>query len=258
VNLEIELKIMAFSGKRVLVTGGANGLGLEIVRKFHGSKATVLILDHDVNQLAKVKAEFPDVITIVADLGNWDETRKAVEKVLSTGGPIHHLVNNAAVDRRESFMDASPENFDYIFGINVKAIMNVSQVVAKGLIDAGVAGTIVNISSVYGKFAIQNVEIPIYCATKASVTMLTKCMALELGPKNIRVNAVCPQYMITNMTREYIGAHPDTFETIINRQAIKRFLKPEETADSVLFLSSPSSSMITGHDLYVDGGYTIN
>jgi len=242
---------MAFIGKRVLVTGGANGLGLEIVRKFLGCNATsVVVLDKDVEQLAKVKSEFPSVITVTADLSNWDETRKALETV----GPIDHLVNNAGVNRRESFMNVSSQNIDFIFGINFKAIVNVSQVIAKGMIDRGTGGTIVNISSLFGKMALQ--DISVYCASKSAVIMMTQCMALELGSSNIRVNAVCPQYMITPLTKDYIEKNPEKFDAIIDRQSHKRFLTPQETADSVIFLSSPQSSMITGQALNVDGGYS--
>jgi len=241
---------VSFSGKRVLVTGGANGLGLEIVKKFRAGNAIVIILDKDEVQLKNVKAEFPDITTITADLLNWEETKKALANI----GPIDHLVNNAGVNRREGFMNVSSENIDFIFGINFKAIVNVSQTIAKGMIEKGTGGTIVNISSLFGKLALENISM--YCASKSAVIMLTQCMALELGSSNIRVNAVCPQYMITPLTKDYIEKNPEKFDAIIDRQANKRFLTPQETADSVIFLSSPASSMITGQALNVDGGFS--
>ena len=98
--------------------------------------------------------------------------------------------------------------------------------------------------------------ISMYSASKAAVTMLTKSMAVELGP-TIRVNCVCPTYMITPLTKKYITEFPERFDGILNRAPIKRFLEPSETADSVIFLSSPNSSMITGTSLDIDGGYVV-
>jgi len=242
---------MDFSGKRVLITGGASGMGLEIARKFFSNNAEVLILDKNKEELNKVKAEFPNFVTVAADLINWDETRKAVESL----GHIDHLVNNAALDVRQSFMDISPENIDFIFGVNFKAIVNVSQVVAKRMKEQENGGTIVNIGSIFGRFVVP--DISIYCATKAAVIMFTKCMAVELAESKIRVNCVSPQYMVTGMTRDHIAENPEKFKTIIGRQAEKRFLKPQETADAVLFLSGPASAMIYGQDITVDGGYTL-
>jgi NAD(P)-dependent dehydrogenase (short-subunit alcohol dehydrogenase family) len=95
-----------------------------------------------------------------------------------------------------------------------------------------------------------------YSASKAAVTMLTKSMAVELGP-SVRVNCICPTYMITPLTQKYVKANPERFEGMLNRAPIKRFLEPAETADSVLFLSGPTSKMITGTSLDVDGGYVV-
>jgi L-xylulose reductase len=240
---------MAFTGKRVLVTGGAGGLGLETAKKFLEAQAVVTILDKDEDLLQEVKKQYPNVTTIAVNLLDWEATKKAV----ATIDHIDHLVNNAGVNRRESFLDVSQENLDFIFGVNFKAIVNVSQIVAKKMIQKGSGGTIVNIASLFGKSALANISM--YCCSKAAVTMLTKSMAIELAEHNIRVNCVCPTYMITPLTKDYIEKNPEKFEGILNRQAIKRFAQPEETADSVIFLSGPGSTMITGEALGVDGGY---
>lgn len=239
---------MSFANKRVLITGGAGGLGSETAKKFMSEGATVILLDKDEGALNEIKTALPKIQTVAADLLNWDQTRAAVKTI----GRVDHLVNNAGVNRREEFMSVKPESIDFIFGVNFKAIVNVSQAVAEEMLSSGKGGTIVNISS----FAANSVlpAISMYSCSKAAVSMLTKNMAVELGP-TIRVNCICPTYMITPLTTEYIKQNPERFEGMLNRAPIKRFLTPAEAADSIMFLSSPASAMITGVSLDVDGGY---
>jgi len=241
---------MAFSGKRVLITGGAGGLGLEIGKKFQAEKATVILVDKDELGLSEAKKEIPGALTYPIDLLDWEGTKK----VLETIGHVDHLVNNAGVNKRQGFLEVTPEALDFIFGVNFRAIVNVSQVVAKKMLEKGTGGTIVNISSFADKSVLPSISM--YSASKAAVTMLTKSMAVELGP-TIRVNCICPTYMVTPLTKKYIAEFPDRFDGILKRAPIKRFLEPSETADSVLFLSGPTSSMITGTSLDIDGGYAV-
>jgi len=239
---------MAFNSKKVLITGGAGALGLETAKRFTAEGAKVILLDKSEAQLAEAKKILPNALTVAVDLLDWNATREAVKGI----GHVDHLINNAGVNKRQPFMEVTPDAIDLIFGVNYKAIVNVTQVVAGGMLSSGKGGTIVNISSYAGKVHLP--DISTYCASKAAVVMMTKSMAVELGP-SIRVNAICPTYMITPFTKDYIAQNKERFDALLQRAPIKRFLEVSEAVDSIIFLSSPASAMINGIALDVDGGY---
>ena len=136
----------SFAGRRVLVTGGASGLGRAAVQKFYDDGATVFVLDRNAEMLAALKKELPKATTICVDLLNWDEAKRAVEAL----APLDHLVNNAGIAPIGGLHETTAEFFDKIIGINVKALLNVAQAFVKGIVQHGKAdgGTIVNISSI--------------------------------------------------------------------------------------------------------------
>jgi len=239
---------MDFAGKRVLVTGGGRGVGLEIAKEFHKNQATVIILDKDPSLLKDVKQKYPTWTTIEADLLDWEGTKKALKGV----EVCHHIVNNAGVNFRQDILDVTEEKIDFIFGVNFKAIVNVTQIMVKKMIESKIEGTIVNISSYAAKLALP--QIAMYSASKAAVVMLTKNMSLEFGTYNIRANCICPTYMITDFTKDYIEKNPERFEEILGKQVIKKFLDPIEAAKAVLYLSGQDSSMINGISLDIEGG----
>jgi L-xylulose reductase len=139
-----------------------------------------------------------------------------------------------------------------IMGVNFKAIVNVTQIMVKKMIAAKIEGSIVHISSYAGKIPLP--QISMYSASKAAVIMLTKCMAMEFGPYKIRVNSVCPTYMITDFTKEYIDQNPERFKSILDKQCFKKFLDPVEAAKLVRYLSSNDAGMINGTSVDIDGG----
>jgi len=241
-----------FAGRRVLVTGAARGLGYAIVKKFCENGATVFALDKNKKGLESLKEEFRNVTTICVDLREWDETRRLIKSI----APIDHLVNNAAISQTSYFDEIAPEQIDTLFSVNFKAVVNVSQMVVKGLVGASrtQGSTIVNISSVFDTTPSKGISM--YSCTKAALLMLTKSMALELGDKGIRVNCVSPAP--TSVLHEmFISPKPEIIQEtqkVLDRQVIKRPVQPSEVADIVLFLSSPSSAMITGSSIPVDGG----
>lgn len=136
----------SFHGKRVLVTGGATGIGSGIVNKFYQDGALVFVLDKDAQLLSELKKQLPNVTTICVDLLDWAATRQAVEGLT----PLHHLVNNAGICSVGDLQDVTPEAFDGVFAVNVKGMLNVSQAFVKGIVDHGIVhgGTIVNIGSI--------------------------------------------------------------------------------------------------------------
>ncbi|KAL2728009.1 L-xylulose reductase isoform X1 [Vespula maculifrons] len=237
-----------FQGKRILVTGAGQGIGKDLALRLSKYKAEVIALSKTSEHLKKLLIEDPKIIPVCVNLRDWKATRKAIENVL----PIDLLVNNAGVGHVSSFFDATPEDFDLVFDVNVKAIMNVSQVVAKNMIERNVAGSIVNISSQASQAALK--DHTIYCSSKGAVDMLTKMMALELGPHQIRVNAVNPTVVLTEMGR--LGwSDKDKASNMISKIPMARFAEIDEVVDAIVYLLSERSSMINGVTLPVDGGF---
>jgi len=242
----------SFKDKRVLVTGGGRGIGKEIATKFYNDGAHVFVIDRDPKLLETLKKELPKVTTVCVDLLDWDATKKAVTEL----APLDHLVNNAGIVGDCPFLEITKEKIDQVLGINVKAIFNVSQAFAKGIINnkkVNQGQTIVNISSLGDRTAFWGASI--YGASKGGVTMLTKSMAMELGEHGIRVNCVNPTFIVTDLI---LALDPKVIERsgeVMQRVIIKdKQLSTTDVAHAVLFLSSPLSQMITGEALVVDSG----
>ncbi|CAK9829346.1 L-xylulose reductase [Anthophora retusa] len=237
-----------FEGKRILVTGAGQGIGKELVFHLAEYGADVIALSKTEKHLEDLRARDRRIKTICVNLCDWEATRKAVESVL----PVDLLVNNAGVACLNPFLDATPEDFDLTFTVNVKAILNVSQVVAKDMIRRKVGGSIVNLSSQASHAALK--DHAVYCASKGAVDMLSKTMALELGPHNIRVNTVNPTVIMTEMGK--LGwSEPEKARSMLSKIPLGRFGEVSEVIDAIVFLLSDRSSMINGVTLPVDGGF---
>ena len=240
---------ISFNGKRALVTGAGKGIGRTIAIELLKCGAHVIALSRTQADLDSLKTEQPTMEVLLCDLSQWDEARAAISKL----GTIDLLVNNAAIAVCTPSLTAKPEDFDAMMNINVKAAINVSQMVAEGLVARGSGGAIVNISSQASMAALENHMI--YSASKAALDSITKVMALELGSKNIRVNAVNPTVITTAMSM--VGwSDPVKERWMKERIPLGRFGDPLEVAYPVLFLLSDKASMITGVTLPIDGGFT--
>ncbi|XP_076386311.1 L-xylulose reductase isoform X2 [Megachile rotundata] len=223
-------------------------IGRDLALRLSEYKGEVIALSRTKKNLDKLCAEDPRIRSVCVDLRDWDATKKAVESVL----PIDLLVNNAGVAHLKPFLDATAEDFDETFAVNVKSILNVSQVVARNMIERKVAGSIVNISSQASQAALK--DHAVYCSSKGAVDMLSKTMALELGPHNIRVNTVNPTVIMTEMGK--LGwSDPDKARTMLSKIPLGRFGEVHEVVDAVTYLLSDRSSMINGVTLPVDGGF---
>jgi len=168
-----------FSGKRALVTGAGQGIGRALVKQLSKYGATVYALSKSQENLESLKAEAEGVQTLQVDLCDWEATRKAVESV----GHLDLLVNNAGIAILQPFMEITPESFDKLFSVNVRAVVNVSQLVAEKMIARGTGGSIVNISSQASMAALK--DHTLYCGTKAALDMISRVMALELGKHKV-------------------------------------------------------------------------
>ncbi|XP_023247637.1 L-xylulose reductase-like [Copidosoma floridanum] len=208
---------ITFENKRILVTGGCQGIGKGICLRLSEYKGTVIALSNNKDNLAKLSQEYPNIRTVCVNLLDWDATREAVKNVL----PIDLLVNNAGIGSHGSWLKVTSTDFDDTFGVNVKAMFNVSQVVAQNMIERNVkSGAIVNLSSQAGVSVLK--DCTVYCSTKAAVNMLTMSLAQDLGPHNIRVNCVQPTVVMAGMGKIFITDCKEA-EDMKNRIPLGRF-----------------------------------
>ncbi|CAG7827025.1 unnamed protein product [Allacma fusca] len=240
-----------FAGKRVLVTGGALGIGRAIVDRLVQDNAIVTALDVNETALKELKQSLPKVNAIQCDVSKWADTKSIVKSI----GPVDHLVNNAGIGKRHPLLKITEGDFNQTFDINVKAVINITQTVVQAMIADKIQGSIVNVSSVSSVRATK--DLLLYSATKAALSNITKTMALELGRAGIRVNAVCPAPVDTPLMVG-LAPTPEALPLMYSRNCIRRLIKPDEVADLVLFLLSDKAAMITGENVFIDAGYTTN
>lgn len=162
------------------------------------------------------------------------------------------MVNNAGVATIEPFLDVTEDGYDSVMDINLKAVLFVSQTVAKGMVHRGMGGAIVNVSSQASQSPLQ--DHAVYCASKGALDQLTRVMALELGPHKIRVNCVNPTVVMTNMGRR-AWSDPQKAGAMLSRIPLGKFAEMEDVSHAILFLLSDISAMIHGVTLPVDGGF---
>uniref|UniRef100_A0A4W2CAM7 L-xylulose reductase n=1 Tax=Bos indicus x Bos taurus TaxID=30522 RepID=A0A4W2CAM7_BOBOX len=224
------------------------GIGRSIVKALHAAGARVVAVSRTQADLDSLVRECPGVETVCVDLADWEATEQALGGV----GPVDLLVNNAAVAFLQPFLEVTKEAYDMSFNVNLRAVIQVSQIVARGLIARGAPGVIVNVSSQASQRGLTNHSV--YCSTKGALDTLTKVMAVELGPHKIRVNAVNPTVVMTPMGQA-AWSDPQKAKAMLDRIPLGRFAEVENVVDTILFLLSDRSSMTTGSTVPVDGGF---
>jgi NAD(P)-dependent dehydrogenase (short-subunit alcohol dehydrogenase family) len=241
--------------KVVLITGGASGIGAAMVEHFAAQGSKVAFVDVDTSRANEVVGQLMAAKHSPrfahCDLTNVDSIRESVADIAAELGPIRILVNNAANDDRHSFADVTPEYWDQRMAVNLRHQFFVSQAVAPGMRQAG-GGSIINMSSI--AWMIPSTGLPAYVTAKAGIVGLTRTLAKELGPANIRVNCVSPGAIMTERQRR-LWMTPEYVAEILRSQSLKRELLPEDVARLALFLASDDSSAITGQNFVIDGGW---
>jgi len=251
------LDSFALPGRRVLVTGGNRGLGRAFALALAEAGADVAIAARDAERNAAVVAEIEArgrrALAVQADITVRSEVAAMVEEVTAAFGGIDVLVNNAGIAIHRPALEVPDEEWQQVMDLNVTALWSCSTAVARGMIDAG-GGVIVNVGSMSAQIVNRPQWQASYNASKAAVHHLTKSLAAEWAPHNIRVNAIAPGYVKTDMAPV---DRPEFRQHWILDAPLQRYATSEEIAPSVVYLASDASSFMTGSVLLIDGGYNI-
>ncbi|MGA8492165.1 MAG: SDR family oxidoreductase [Terriglobales bacterium] len=238
-------------GKRVLITGGASGIGAATAARFLEEGSVVCVLDRDAEAREKIRNQMPDLAgTVDADVSSLTQVQAAFHDAIRIMGGVDVLINNAGISIRHDFLKITPEEWDRVIAVNLTGAFYMAQTAARHMWERE-GGVILQTASTNGM-----VGYPYYAdynATKAGVIELTRSMALELAPK-VRVCAVAPGYVLTPMQR---AEYTDSMLDEVNRKIpLQRHAKPEEIAALFAFLASDDAAFMTGHVYTIDGAET--
>jgi meso-butanediol dehydrogenase / (S,S)-butanediol dehydrogenase / diacetyl reductase len=237
--------------KRVLITGGASGIGAATATRFLEEGSAVVVLDRDAEGCKQIQAQLPNLAgTVHADVSNLKQVEAAFAEAVRIMGGVDVLINNAGISIRHNFLDITPVEWDKTIAVNLTGVFYVAQTAAKHMWQRG-SGVILQTASTNG--LVGQPYYADYNATKAGVIELTKSMALELAPK-VRVCAVAPGYVLTPMQRaEYTD---EMLEEVNRKIPLRRHAQPEEIAALFAFLASDDAAYMSGHVYTIDGAET--
>jgi glucose 1-dehydrogenase len=245
---------MRFEDQVVIVTGAANGIGRACAEAFAGEGATVVLADIDAEAGARtaddIAAGGAEVKFVRTDVGDRSQAQRLIDQTLAAFGRLDVLINNAGIIRTADFLDISEEDFDAVLRVNLKGVFLVGRAAARVMARQG-RGAIVNMSSANAVVAIPN-QVP-YVTSKGAVNQLTKVMALALADKGVRVNAIGPGSILTDLLK-VVMADEAARKKILSRTPMGRCGEPAEVAKVALFLASDDASYLTGQCIYPDGG----
>jgi NAD(P)-dependent dehydrogenase (short-subunit alcohol dehydrogenase family) len=249
-------ELFSVAGQIVLVSGGSRGIGRALAAGFIDRGAHVVITGREADSLAATAAEIgqpgKNVWTVVCDVAKPADITPVVDRIVHERGRIDTLVNVAGVNRRKPSADLTEEDFDFVVDINLKGAWLMSQAVGRHMLARG-AGNQIQIASL-------NTDRPLswilpYAVSKAGVGHMTKALALEWGPRGIRVNAIAPGFILTDLSRK-LWSNPTMQAWNQAHTPLRRLGVAEDLVGAAIFLASPASAFMTGQTLYVDGGVT--
>jgi glucose 1-dehydrogenase len=245
---------MRFNGQVALVTGGANGIGRACAAAFAAEGAAVVVADIDAEAgpatVQAIEADGGQALFVKTDVGDTGQVQRLIERTLARFGRLDVLINNAGIIKTADFLEISEADFDAVLRVNLKGVFLVGQAAARVMVERG-KGAIVNMSSTNAVVAIPN-QVP-YATSKGAVNQLTKVMALALADKGVRVNAIGPGSIMTELLQT-VMSDAAARHKILSRTPLGRCGEPAEVARVALFLASDEASYITGQTIYPDGG----
>jgi len=248
-------QLFGLKGRVAVVTGGASGIGLATAELLSAAGAAIAVIDRDVEAAKQALAKIGGPgIALGADVAQEREIEQATADVIGALGRIDILVNSAGTAIRRPAVEVTVEDWDKVMAVNMTGTFLFSRAVARTMIEKGEGGTIVQIASIMGLSGgglYPNIS---YQTSKGAVVNMTRALAVEWAPHQIRVNAVAPTYVKTPFIAGLM-AQPDLVKRIEAMTPMARLAEPGEIASAVLFLASPAAAMVTGHTLFVDGGF---
>ena len=249
---------MKLKDKVSIITGATKGIGLACAEEFavEGSKVVLSGRTDSLGDAAaeKIRQSGGDAIFVRCDMGKSEDIKNLVNTTVDNYGRIDVVVNNAGVNHSAKFFDISEEDWDWVMGVDLKGTFLLSQEAARVMVDQGIQGVIINMSSIMAVMALAD-QVP-YCAAKGGVNQLTKAMALALSDYGIRVNAIGPGPVLTELMQRVVHNKEKEAE-LLSRLPIGRIAECREIATVAIFLACDDSSFFTGQCIYPDGGRMI-
>lgn len=251
------MDVQPLLGKVAVVTGGSRGLGKEFARALAAAGARVAVLSPHLEACQRTAdqlvREGGTAMAVAADVRERDQLKRAAEEVSATLGPADILINNAGIGIKRDSLDVTPEEWRDVFAVNVDGVWNCSQIFGAGMVSRG-RGAIVNIGSMSGLIVNRPQHQAAYNASKAAVHHLTRSLAAEWAPFGVRVNALAPGYVKTDMSP--VDA-PELQRWWVEDAPMRRYAEVSEFGPAVVFLASDASSFMTGEVMVMDGGYSL-
>jgi len=250
-------ELFQVDGQVVLVSGASRGIGRALAEGFCRRGAQVVITGREQSTLDQTAKELSElgrpVRALTCDVADAEAIPQLIQQVLSEFGRIDSLLNVAGVNKRKKVETFTPEEYDFILDINLRGAFLLAQAVGRHMIERGGGGTIINIDSLNTYSPLKGV-VP-YAMSKAGLSMMTRGMAMEWGEHGIRVNAIAPGFILTDLTRK-LWSDPRMQAWGDANTPLKRLGQPGDLIGTAIFLASPASAFMTGQVLYVDGGIT--
>lgn len=248
-------QLFRLDGKVVLLTGASSGLGRQFARALDGAGATTVLVARRADRLADLSAELERATALPADVGRSGEPDRIVSETIQRHGRIDVVVNNAGISRNVDAIDDDVEEFRRELEIDLVAPFEIARKAARHMIEHEIAGSIINIGSVLGRVGGGRMRTTAYAAAKGGLHNLTRELASQWARKNIRANAIAPGWFRTEMNDDMFGSEAGQ-AFIVSNTPMGRPGETGELDGAVLFLASDASSYVTGHILFVDGGWT--
>jgi len=252
---QLGLQVFSLAGRVALITGGGTGIGLEIARCMVAAGATVIITGRRESVLQESAAELGEgAHFVVNDVSDLSGTDALIEQIEAEYGPLDILVNNAGINMKKPALEVTDEDFSRIIHTNLNAVFALTRAAARRMVPRG-SGTIIMISSMAAYYGIDRVVA--YAASKSAVEGMVKVLASEFSKNGVRVNAIAPGFIETEMSRTAMNSDPDRRDRAMRRTPMGKFGKPADIGHAAVFLASEAARYVTGVSLPVDGGNSI-